>query len=707
MYNLSMSIVNSRCFFTRTIPVLCLFNITNPVHADNEAFALRINTGGAEYTDSAGHLWQADKGFNTGRLSGSATGVIYSGTDDQELYQSGRWDAGAAPELRYSFEVPDGTYLVRLHFADSWSGTQGEGLRIFDVLLENKPALESLDIFSEVGGNAALVKTLTIQVNDGALNIEFLHQVQNPEVRAIEIKKIADRSVNPDGVNIILEAEEYTAFNDANPGVDSFNLDRRTDASGGVYMQSVGKWGESYLEYEFELPVDDVYEIGVRGSGVSSGTNSFRISIDAGVDSVVQLNTDDSWGWKTISDSDSGLGPYSLSAGRHTLRLKKRERNAKIDQLKITNTATRNLPVASFSPSFINFSSQDIGSVSNVQSVILTNDGNAPLNIAAISTKGDFNESNDCGDVLVAGDSCSIDIRFAPSSAGSITGELVIDGDNVQVSPYRISLTGLSLSTDAICGEDSVGKNGTYFSENFECADWNKNYRTWGGTGPVRETGEAARSGEYGIKMSVSTGEHWGGVVFFDHSKHGQTGNFNEIWTRYYVKFGANWGRNDPALSGDVTIGKAGYRARSDEVGKCLAPCLEMSDSNLVTPAGDIIGTSYWHRDMSESYLNGLESKRFLHKKKNWSAARKREQWYCIESHHVLNTPSEYDGVYQNYLNGVLVSDVQNARHRMSPLFNIDNSVLIAYVGGQWVSDRDMVIYFDDWATSDKRIGCQ
>jgi len=93
------------------------------------------------------------------------------------LYQSGRWDVGAAPELRYRFNVPDGVYTVRLYFADSYSGTQGEGLRVFDVMLENDLTLENLDIFSEVGGNTALVKTLSTQVSDGALDIEFIHQI--------------------------------------------------------------------------------------------------------------------------------------------------------------------------------------------------------------------------------------------------------------------------------------------------------------------------------------------------------------------------------------------------------------------------------------------------------------------------------------------------------------------------------------------------
>jgi len=245
----------------------------------------------------------------------------------------------------------------------------------------------------------------------------------------------------PSGVNFVIEAEAYARFNDVSPGVDSFSQNTRSDASAGTYMQSVGSWGRSWLEYDFDIMADGVYEIAVRGTGISGGTNSFRVSLDGGADSVMQLNKDDSWGWKTIVDANSGLGPYSLSAGRHTLRLKKREPGAKIDQLSITPAGGSNLPIASFSPSSLDFVDQDVGSVSDPQSVILSNTGTAPLNISAISTTENFNETNNCGDVLVAGESCQIDIRFIPVSAGSLNGTLTVDSNDAN-SPASVILSG-------------------------------------------------------------------------------------------------------------------------------------------------------------------------------------------------------------------------------------------------------------------------
>ncbi len=185
--------------------------------------------------------------------------------------------------------------------------------------------------------------------------------------------------------------------------------------------------------------------------------------------------------------------------------------------------------------------------------------------------------------------------------------------------------------------------------------------------------------------------------MLFDHSRHGQKGNFEEIWARYYIRFGPNWSRDDGRM------GKAGFRARSEE--NCKAPCREMTDSHhLDDSSGAIKSYSYFHRNVTET---NIKDRTFSYKKRLWiGGLREREQWYCVETHHVLNTPGKGNGVYQNWLDGVLVSDQQNIAQRGTATLNIDASVLIAYIGGDWVADHEMNVYFDDWAVSDKRIGC-
>jgi hypothetical protein len=149
------------------------------------ATEIRVNAGGGAYIDSAGNTWEADFGFNTGNIFTTTSAIADTG--DDTLYQSERWDPSAALELQYTFAVPDGDYFVNLHFAEIYSGTFSTGARVFDVAVEEQLVLDNLDIFSEVGAEAALVKSFTVTVSDGELNIEFLHQVENPKISAIEI----------------------------------------------------------------------------------------------------------------------------------------------------------------------------------------------------------------------------------------------------------------------------------------------------------------------------------------------------------------------------------------------------------------------------------------------------------------------------------------------------------------------------------------
>ena len=158
------------------------------IYAGSTAAAdIRVNVGGSRYTDSLGNAWSADSGFNTGKVSSRKVGIL--DTTDDPLYHQQRWDAGTAPELLYKFTVPNGDYAVNLHFAETFSGTFGSGLRVFDVAIEGALVLDNVDIFSQAGGaNRPLTRNVPlVTVTDGQMNIEFIHQVQNPIVAAIEI----------------------------------------------------------------------------------------------------------------------------------------------------------------------------------------------------------------------------------------------------------------------------------------------------------------------------------------------------------------------------------------------------------------------------------------------------------------------------------------------------------------------------------------
>jgi len=183
-----------RGFWLALACVLLLAPFSAVTATPDAAGVYRINAGDGNYTDSWGQEWQADQGFNTGSTFTTTTPI--AGTSDPALFQSERWDPGGAPELQYSLPVPNGLYRVNLYFAEIYSGTQSVGARVFDVVMENTLVFDNLDIFAEVGGNTALIKTVDVEVTDGVLEIQFLHEVENPKVTAIEVFAVGGAGAN-------------------------------------------------------------------------------------------------------------------------------------------------------------------------------------------------------------------------------------------------------------------------------------------------------------------------------------------------------------------------------------------------------------------------------------------------------------------------------------------------------------------------------
>ncbi|MCK9532805.1 MAG: malectin, partial [Gammaproteobacteria bacterium] len=161
------------------------WTIAVPAPAQTTDTALRVNAGGDDYVDMRGALWQADHGYNTGEIGRVDTAI--AGTEDDTLYQSQRWDDKEAPELAYAFALPDGDYVVHLHFVEFWDGAFAVGKRLFDVWLEGQRVLKRFDVYAEAGANNALVKSFPVTVSDGQLDLLFTHIKQNPMISAIEI----------------------------------------------------------------------------------------------------------------------------------------------------------------------------------------------------------------------------------------------------------------------------------------------------------------------------------------------------------------------------------------------------------------------------------------------------------------------------------------------------------------------------------------
>ncbi|MFC1648708.1 malectin domain-containing carbohydrate-binding protein [Nanoarchaeota archaeon] len=151
----------------------------------DNTFQLRINSGGNTFTDSFGRQWLSDRNYNTGKKYSKSSPI--DGTSDDYIYQTERYDTSSGSELEYKISVPNGDYIVNLHFAEIWSGAFMEGGRVFDVSVEEELVLEEYDIFEDVGARTATFKSFEVEVTDGQINILLEHVYQNPKISGIEL----------------------------------------------------------------------------------------------------------------------------------------------------------------------------------------------------------------------------------------------------------------------------------------------------------------------------------------------------------------------------------------------------------------------------------------------------------------------------------------------------------------------------------------
>src|SRR6266700_3422298 len=98
-------------------------------------------------------------------------------------------------------------------------------------------------------------------------------------------------------------------------------------------------------------------------------------------------------------------------------------------------------PAATLGATSLTFSGQLTGTTSVAQTVTLTSSGETDLNISSLAASGDFTPTMHCGATVPPGQSCTIQIAFAPTSPGLRNGTVTI-ADNSTSSPEHVNLSG-------------------------------------------------------------------------------------------------------------------------------------------------------------------------------------------------------------------------------------------------------------------------
>ena len=134
----------------------------------------------------------------------------------------------------------------------------------------------------------------------------------------------------------------------------------------------------------------------------------------------------------------------------------------------LTGSGATSGPAATPSPTSLTFASTTVGATSSLQTVTLTNTGNAALTLSSIAINSSnstsstkpaavtliFTQINNCGTTLAAGAFCTVSVIFSPTAVGAASATLTFT-DNAANSPQSVALSGTGAAASSVSGSIS------------------------------------------------------------------------------------------------------------------------------------------------------------------------------------------------------------------------------------------------------------
>jgi hypothetical protein len=186
--------------------------------------------------------------------------------------------------------------------------------------------------------------------------------------------------------------------------------------------------------------------------------NTLYVAMDTGVyetTAVATCTISNCWSVYGISLPNSPVVALAAAAGMSTGDERSGELRAAtygrgIWQIPLLTAVSPAAPAMTLNPVSLTFATQAISTASAAQILTVSNTGNAPLTITAITPTGDFNETDNCvGSAIAAGATCTVQVRFLPTQTGTRTGVLTVYG-NVAGGQATAALSGVGTTAAAI-----------------------------------------------------------------------------------------------------------------------------------------------------------------------------------------------------------------------------------------------------------------
>jgi hypothetical protein len=243
--------------------------------------------------------------------------------------------------------------------------------------------------------------------------------------------------------------------------------------------------------------------------------------------------------------------------------------------------------------------------------------------------------------------------------------------------------------------------------ERFEVADFREHFKMHGPNAQVSIAASPSASGPNKVlRVEIPAGSHTGANFswrFRDHSPEEP----ERLYSRYFVRFEPGWesGRGGKLPGPSGTYGRAGWGGRPADGTNGWSARMGFkkgwrTESTQLTyyayhlDSGSRYGQHIlWDRSSS---LLGLDSVGEL----------QHGRWYCVESFIHLNDPQRSNGRLTGWVDGKLATDKKGLRFRTTRDLRIEEFWFNVYFGGTDVSEKTIVVYFDDLLLADTRLGC-
>lgn len=205
------------------------------------------------------------------------------------------------------------------------------------------------------------------------------------------------------------------------------------------------------------------------------------------------------------------------------------------------------------------------------------------------------------------------------------------------------------------------------------------------------------------LRVRLVKGKNLGIDLRYSFSSYGER-EPEEVYFRYYLRFGDDWSPNLdggklPGIAGTYGLGgwgmrkSDGYNGWSVRGGYAARPTDDKSVANLTS-----VGSYVYHVDIDASgdYWGWNQGP---------SGLMENNRWYAVEQYVKLNNPEAHDGIFRAWVDGQQVMEKTAIQFRRMQELKIESIWMNVYFGGVAPTPKDMTLYIDNVVVARKYIG--